>query len=48
MAWYPGATKYELQPESDSQPAIKPTQFIVHSIIAPWTARRTYLSLIHI
>jgi hypothetical protein len=42
MAWYPGATKYELQPESDSQPAIKPTQFIVHSIIAPWTAKRTY------
>lgn len=42
MAWYPGATRYELQPESDSQPAIKPTQFIVHSIIAPWTAKRTY------
>ncbi|MGW6743794.1 peptidoglycan recognition protein family protein [Streptomyces sp. NPDC055025] len=42
MAWYPGATKYELQPESDAQPAIKPTQFIVHSIIAPWTARRVY------
>ncbi|MBB5108270.1 peptidoglycan recognition protein family protein [Streptomyces spectabilis] len=32
----------ELQPESDAQPAIRPTQFIVHSIIAPWTARRTY------
>ncbi|MFD5875715.1 N-acetylmuramoyl-L-alanine amidase [Streptomyces sp. NPDC060322] len=42
MAWYPGATKMELQPESDAQPAIKPTQFIVHSIIAPWTAKRTY------
>jgi hypothetical protein len=42
MAWYPGAVKMELQPESDSQPAIRPTQFIVHSIIAPWTARRTY------
>ncbi|MEU1122122.1 N-acetylmuramoyl-L-alanine amidase [Streptomyces sp. NPDC005899] len=42
MAWYPGAKKYELQPESDSQPAIRPTQFIVHSIIAPWTAKRTY------
>ncbi|MFD7978901.1 N-acetylmuramoyl-L-alanine amidase [Streptomyces sp. NPDC059071] len=42
MAWYPGATKYELQPESDAQPAIKPTQFIMHSIIAPWTAKRTY------
>jgi hypothetical protein len=32
----------ELQPESDSQPAIRPTQFIVHSIAAPWTARRMY------
>lgn len=42
MAWYPGATKYELQPESDSQPAIVPTQFIVHSIAAPWTAKRVY------
>jgi len=42
MAWYPGATKMELQPESDAQPAIKPTQFIVHSIVAPWSARRTY------
>ena len=42
MAWYPGATKMELQPESNQQPAIRPTQFIVHSIIAPWTARRTY------
>lgn len=27
MAWYPDATKYELQPESDGQPAIRPTQF---------------------
>ena len=42
MAWYPGATKYELQPESDAQPAIRPTQFILHSIAAPWTARRVY------
>lgn len=42
MAWYPGATKWELQPESDAQPAIRPTQFIVHSIIAPWTAKRVY------
>lgn len=42
MAWYPGATKMELQPESDAQPAIKPTQFIAHSVIAPWTARRIY------
>lgn len=42
MAWYPAATRMELQPESDSQPAIRPTQFILHSIAAPWTARRTY------
>lgn len=42
MAWYPGAVRMELQPESDDQPAIVPTQFIVHSIIAPWSARRTY------
>lgn len=42
MAWYPQAIKMELQPESDSQQAIRPTQFIVHSIVAPWTARRTY------
>lgn len=42
MAWYPGATKMELQPESDSQPAIKPTQYILHSIAAPWTPERTY------
>jgi hypothetical protein len=42
MAWYPGAIRMELQPESDQQPAIKPTQFIVHSIIAPWTAKRVY------
>ncbi|MGW5173100.1 peptidoglycan recognition protein family protein [Streptomyces sp. NPDC004082] len=42
MAWYPGATRMELQPESDNQPAIKPTQFIVHSIVAPWTPKRTY------
>ncbi|MFE0088747.1 N-acetylmuramoyl-L-alanine amidase [Streptomyces sp. NPDC059016] len=42
MAWYPGAIKMELQPESDAQPAIRPTQFIVHSIVAPWTVRRTY------
>jgi hypothetical protein len=42
MAWYPAAEKMELQPESDSQPAIRPTQFIVHSIVAPWTPQRTY------
>lgn len=42
MAWYPGAQKLELQPESDAQPAIQPTQFILHSIAAPWTPQRTY------
>jgi len=42
MAWYPGAVKMELQPESDQQPAIRPTQLIFHSIVAPWTPRRTY------
>lgn len=42
VAWCPFAIKMELQPESDSQAAIRPTQFIMHSIIAPWTARRTY------
>ncbi|MDX2702137.1 N-acetylmuramoyl-L-alanine amidase [Streptomyces sp. PA03-6a] len=42
MAWYPGAKKMELQPESDSQQAIRPTQLICHSIAGPWTAKRTY------
>lgn len=42
MAWYPNANKMELQPESDDQPAIRPTQLIFHSIAAPWTPRRTY------
>ncbi|XQE87449.1 N-acetylmuramoyl-L-alanine amidase [Streptomyces microflavus] len=42
MAWYPGAKKLELQPESDSQQAIRPTQLIMHSIVADWDARRTY------
>jgi hypothetical protein len=32
----------ELQPESDAQPAIVPTQFIMHSIAAPWTKERTF------
>ncbi|MEU9415148.1 N-acetylmuramoyl-L-alanine amidase [Streptomyces sp. NPDC048272] len=32
----------ELQPESDNQPAIVPTQFILHSIAATWTKERTY------
>ncbi|PVC73459.1 N-acetylmuramoyl-L-alanine amidase [Streptomyces sp. CS081A] len=42
MAWYPGATRMELQPESDQQAAIDPTQFIMHSIAAPWDERRIY------
>lgn len=42
MAWYPGAEKMELQPESDNQAAINPTQLIFHSIAAPWTTRRTF------
>ncbi|MFE5325685.1 N-acetylmuramoyl-L-alanine amidase [Embleya sp. NPDC056575] len=42
MAWYSGATKRELQPESDSQPRIRPTQLILHSIAAPWSGERMY------
>jgi hypothetical protein len=42
MSWCPFATRMELQPESDSQQAIVPDQFIVHSLAAPWTARRTF------
>lgn len=42
MSWCPFAVKLELQPESDSQAAIRPTQFIVHSLAAPWTIERTY------
>jgi hypothetical protein len=42
MTWYPGAVKLELQPESDAQPAIRPTQLILHSIAAPWSGERIY------
>ncbi|NUP24165.1 MAG: N-acetylmuramoyl-L-alanine amidase [Streptomyces sp.] len=42
MAWYPGAIRLELQPESRDQPAITPTQFILHSIAAPWDEERIY------
>jgi hypothetical protein len=42
MAWCPFAEKLELQPESDAQEAIRPTQMILHSIVGPWTPRRTY------
>lgn len=40
--WYPGARRLELRPESTSQPKIRPTQFILHSIIAPWSEDRMY------
>jgi N-acetylmuramoyl-L-alanine amidase-like protein len=42
MSWCPFAVKMELQPESDAQAAITPTQFIAHSIAAPWTIERIY------
>jgi hypothetical protein len=42
MSWCPFAKKMELQPESDAQAAIRPVQFIVHSIAAPWTIERLY------
>lgn len=42
MAWYPEAIKLELQPESDDQPAIRPTQLIMHSIAAPWDEQRLF------
>ncbi|WP_171113031.1 MULTISPECIES: LysM peptidoglycan-binding domain-containing protein [unclassified Streptomyces] len=42
MAWYKGATKMELLPEARQQSSIRPTQLIFHSIVAPWTPRRTY------
>jgi hypothetical protein len=42
MSWCPSATRRELQPESNAQPAIVPDQFIIHSIAAPWTPGRIY------
>lgn len=42
MTWYPNAIKRELQPESDAQPAIRPTQMIAHSLAAPWEGDRTH------
>ncbi|WP_327679470.1 N-acetylmuramoyl-L-alanine amidase [Kitasatospora sp. NBC_00458] len=42
MAWYEPAEKMELQPESDEQPAITPTQAIFHSVAAPWRPRRMF------
>ncbi len=40
MAWFPEAERLELQPESDDQPAIVPTQVIFHSVAAPWDENR--------
>lgn len=42
MSWCPFAQKMELQPESDTQSSISPTQLILHSIAAPWTIQRIY------
>ncbi|MET8824800.1 LysM peptidoglycan-binding domain-containing protein [Streptomyces sp. NPDC004610] len=42
MAWYKGATRLELQPESREQSSIRPTQFILHSVVAPWDEKRIY------
>jgi len=41
VAWYPGATRMA-RPESDAQAAIRPTQSIVHSLAAPWAAKRSF------
>lgn len=42
MSWCPFAVRMELNPESYTQATIRPTQFIMHSIAAPWTAKRVY------
>lgn len=42
MAWYKEAVRLELQPESRQQQSIKPTQFIIHSVVAPWDEHRIY------
>jgi hypothetical protein len=42
MAWFPGARKLEVQPESDTQSVIRPTQLILHSLAAPWNVDQTY------
>src|SRR5690348_11919131 len=39
MARYPGARWLPI-PETNTQASINPTQFILHSIIAPWTVER--------
>lgn len=40
MAWWSGARRIELEPESDAQPSIIPSQLIIHSIAAPWSIER--------
>ncbi|AMW11415.1 hypothetical protein A4E84_19045 [Streptomyces qaidamensis] len=42
MAWGRGATRMARRPESNAQAAIRPTQSIVHSLAAPWAAKRTF------
>ncbi|MCL6734367.1 peptidoglycan recognition protein family protein [Streptomyces neyagawaensis] len=42
MAWYAGAVRLELQPESSEQPQIRPTQLLFHTIVAPWDEHRLY------
>ncbi|MFF6875235.1 hypothetical protein ACFY9S_07920 [Streptomyces sp. NPDC012474] len=42
MAWCRGATRMARRPESDAQAAIRPTLSIVHSLAAPWAAKRTF------
>lgn len=39
--WYPHAIRLEL-PEAKTQPTIRPTQFIMHSIAAPWNEQQLY------
>ncbi len=41
MSYYPGARQL-LIPENSTQAPITPTQFIMHSIAAPWTVQRMY------
>lgn len=40
MTWCPFATKFRI-PEDGTQPSIRPTQMIFHSIAAPWSGLRT-------
>lgn len=42
MTWCPFTLRMELNPESYQQMTITPTQFIMHSIAAPWDERRMY------